>query len=140
MADKGGSTESSARAAAGKQITLPRLRELNVEIMQQQMEADEAIRALEGKQKLVETLDYLDRARGKLLHDLMPGKGGRLFALHNNRDYSVQDEIAASDRISILSTFSGRRSLFFTRSSTAEIGAWVSASVGKNFMPPPPFG
>lgn len=46
-------------------------------------------------------LDFLDRERGKLLQDLIPKHGSRLFALHNNRDYSVQDEIAASDQTSI---------------------------------------
>jgi hypothetical protein len=46
-------------------------------------------------------LDYLDRERGRTLKHLIPPKGSRLFALHNNRDYSVQDEIAASDQTSI---------------------------------------
>ncbi len=46
-------------------------------------------------------LDYLDRERGKTLRHLIPPKGSRLFALHNNREYSVQDEIAASDLTSI---------------------------------------
>ena len=32
---------------------------------------------------------------------MLPPKGGRLFALHNNREYSVQDEVAASDQTSI---------------------------------------
>ncbi|MDP9053906.1 MAG: hypothetical protein M3N93_06330 [Acidobacteriota bacterium] len=49
----------------------------------------------------VAVLDFLDRERGKLLKRLIPRHGSRLFAMHNNRDYSVQDEIAASDRISI---------------------------------------
>jgi hypothetical protein len=52
-------------------------------------------------EKLIEVLDYLDRARGKLLRHLIPPKGSRLFALHNNRDYSVQDELAASARTSL---------------------------------------
>jgi hypothetical protein len=51
--------------------------------------------------QLVGALNYLDRERGKLLKDLIPPKGSRLFAMHNNRDYSVQDEIAASDQTSI---------------------------------------
>jgi hypothetical protein len=46
-------------------------------------------------------LRFLDRQRGKLLKHLMPPHGSRLFALHNNRDYSVDDEIAASDRTSL---------------------------------------
>ena len=52
-------------------------------------------------ERLIEVLDYLDRERGKLLRHLIPPKGSRLFALHNNRDYSVEDELAASDRTSI---------------------------------------
>jgi hypothetical protein len=51
--------------------------------------------------QLIEALDYLDDHREKLLKDLIPRKGSRLFAMHNNRDYSVQDELAASDQTSI---------------------------------------
>jgi hypothetical protein len=51
--------------------------------------------------QLVSALNYLDHERGKLLKDIIPRKGSRLFAMHNNRDYSVQDEIAASDQTSI---------------------------------------
>jgi hypothetical protein len=66
--------------------------------------ADFSIRGLNPEidvEKLIEVLDYLDRERGKLLRHLIPPKGSRLFALHNNRDYSVQDELAASARTSI---------------------------------------
>jgi hypothetical protein len=52
-------------------------------------------------ERLVGVLDYLDRERGNLIRHLMPGKGSRLFALHNNRDYSVRDELAASNQTSI---------------------------------------
>jgi len=52
-------------------------------------------------ERLVDVLDYLDSQRGKLLRHLLPPKRSRLFALHNNRDYSVQDELAASNRTSI---------------------------------------
>src|SRR5690242_15974576 len=38
-------------------------------------------------------LAFLDRERGKLIKRLTPGSGSRLFALHNNRDYSVKDEV-----------------------------------------------
>jgi hypothetical protein len=54
-----------------------------------------------GPEQLIEVLDFLDDERRKLLKHLLPPKGSRLFALHNNRDYSVQDELAASDRTSI---------------------------------------
>jgi hypothetical protein len=46
-------------------------------------------------------LGYLDSERRKTLRQLIPPKGSRLFALHNNRGYTVQDEIAASDEISL---------------------------------------
>lgn len=46
-------------------------------------------------------LDRLDREREPLLKLLTPGKGSRLVALHNNREYSVQDEVSASDATSI---------------------------------------
>jgi hypothetical protein len=51
--------------------------------------------------QLVDVLGFLDQEREKLLKRLIPPKGSRLFALHNNRDYSVNDEIAASDQTSI---------------------------------------
>jgi hypothetical protein len=54
-----------------------------------------------GPEALIAVLDYLDREREKLLKRLIPPNGGRLFALHNNRDYSVRDELAASDETSI---------------------------------------
>jgi len=46
-------------------------------------------------------LAFLDKERGFLLRRLLPPAGGRLFALHNNREYSVLDEVAASDRTSL---------------------------------------
>jgi hypothetical protein len=66
--------------------------------------ADFTVRALNpgiDVERLIEVLDYLDRERGKLLRHLLPFRGSRLFALHNNRDYSVEDELAASDRTSL---------------------------------------
>ncbi|MCU1330048.1 MAG: hypothetical protein JWN34_5418 [Bryobacterales bacterium] len=44
---------------------------------------------------------WLDRRREKLLQMLTPGAGSRLFALHNNRDYSVNDELGASDQVAL---------------------------------------
>jgi hypothetical protein len=52
-------------------------------------------------ERMIAVLDFLDSRREKLLKDLIPPHGSRLFAMHNNRDYSVQDELAASDRMSI---------------------------------------
>lgn len=52
-------------------------------------------------EKVTAALNFLDHEREKALRHLIPPHGGRLFALHNNRDYSVQDEIASSDQTSI---------------------------------------
>ncbi len=51
--------------------------------------------------KIAAALDFLDHHREAALHRLIPPPGSRLFALHNNRDYSVRDELEASDRTSI---------------------------------------
>ncbi|HVO99963.1 MAG TPA: hypothetical protein VMT15_17945 [Bryobacteraceae bacterium] len=46
--------------------------------------------------------DLLDRERHKFLKAITPPKGGRIVALHNNaKGYSVEAEIAASDRTSL---------------------------------------
>ncbi len=49
----------------------------------------------------VKVLDFLDRHRDAALRLLTPEPGSRLFALHNNREYSVNDELASSDRTSL---------------------------------------
>jgi hypothetical protein len=54
-----------------------------------------------GEAQILLALDYLDRHRSAALRHLIPPPGSRLFALHNNRDYSVRDELADSDRTSI---------------------------------------
>ena len=47
-------------------------------------------------------LDELDWGRAALVHNLFPPPGGRTVALHNNSEgYSVQDEVAISDRTSL---------------------------------------
>jgi hypothetical protein len=53
-------------------------------------------------EKTARALDRLDRGREKTLRVLLPPKDGLLIALHNNSEgYSVKDEIAISDRISL---------------------------------------
>ncbi|MDQ2898344.1 MAG: hypothetical protein M3Y07_00915 [Acidobacteriota bacterium] len=52
-------------------------------------------------EKLARALDFLDDERETLVGRLTPPEGGLLIALHNNRNYSVQDEVADSDRVSI---------------------------------------
>jgi hypothetical protein len=46
-------------------------------------------------------LDFLDRHREDLVRHLAPRHGDLLFALHNNRGYSVTEEIAQSDETSL---------------------------------------
>jgi hypothetical protein len=52
-------------------------------------------------EKIVAAMNFLDREREKLIRALTPPEGGRLIALHNNRDYSVKDEIAHSNETSL---------------------------------------
>src|SRR3954468_7460674 len=63
--------------------------------------AERSIRNLNPGASPDTLLAFLDRERPRLLEKLAPGTGSRLFALHNNRDYSVNDEVAASDETSI---------------------------------------
>lgn len=66
--------------------------------------AEKSLRTLNAsaiEAHVTEVLDYLDRERDNLLRELVPKAGSRLVALHNNRNYSVQDEIASSDETSI---------------------------------------
>lgn len=53
-------------------------------------------------EKITATLDALDRDRPRFLRTLLPEGGRLLVALHNNsRGYSVKDETAASDEVSL---------------------------------------
>lgn len=63
--------------------------------------AEKSLRDLNPNADPVPALDLLDREREKLLRRIIPPAGSRLVALHNNREYSVQSEIAASDETSI---------------------------------------
>jgi hypothetical protein len=66
--------------------------------------AERSLRSLNpnlNPDQMIALLNRLDRDREKFVKHLIPPKGSRLFALHNNRDYSVQDELAASDQTSI---------------------------------------
>lgn len=45
---------------------------------------------------------WLREHRQELMRALLPGEGGRLFALHNNsRGYNLEDEVAGSDETSL---------------------------------------
>ena len=52
-------------------------------------------------ERLQSALRVLDQGRDKLLRAFLPPPGGLLVALHNNAEYSVNDEIAISDEKSI---------------------------------------
>ncbi|MSV28848.1 MAG: hypothetical protein EXQ52_08885 [Bryobacterales bacterium] len=53
-------------------------------------------------EKIVKALDRLDRGRERTVRALLPPKDGLLIALHNNSEgYSVNDEVAISDRTSL---------------------------------------
>lgn len=44
----------------------------------------------------------LDRDRASFLHTVIPPKGGLMIAMHNNSDgYSIKDELAISDKVSM---------------------------------------
>ncbi len=52
--------------------------------------------------KIAEALDRLDRVREATVRALLPPKDGLLIALHNNSEaYSVRDEVAIADRVSL---------------------------------------
>jgi hypothetical protein len=51
--------------------------------------------------RLDAVLSFLDAHREALVRHLSPRDGDLLFALHNNREYSVTEEIAQSDETSI---------------------------------------
>lgn len=61
------------QAAANNELSLQQLRELNVAIMNQQMQAEEAIRNLESRRQLVETLEEQRTSRAVLLAGLTTG-------------------------------------------------------------------
>ncbi|MDP6338738.1 MAG: hypothetical protein QF842_00225 [Candidatus Marinimicrobia bacterium] len=52
--------------------------------------------------ELNQTLDLLDKERGRFFDTVKPPPGGLLIALHNSiRNYSIKDELANSDEISL---------------------------------------
>jgi hypothetical protein len=51
--------------------------------------------------RLEKALNRLDRGRDKFVRHLFPPPGGLLIALHNNAEYSVKDEVSASDRVAL---------------------------------------
>jgi hypothetical protein len=54
-----------------------------------------------GDAQMENGLLVLDRTRYQLLEAVWPEKGDVLIAVHNNVEYSVRDEIAASNRVAL---------------------------------------
>jgi hypothetical protein len=52
-------------------------------------------------ERIEQVLEFLDRHRPALVDHLRPGGGDLLFALHNNREYSVKEEVDQSDEVSL---------------------------------------
>lgn len=71
--------EQHMQAAANRELSMERLRELSVDLTQQQLETDEAIRQLEGRRKIVESLGEQRRARAAQLAVLTTGWEGTSF-------------------------------------------------------------
>jgi hypothetical protein len=66
--------------------------------------ADRSLRDLNpgiSPQQLESVLSFLDHHRENLIRHLEPEHGDLLFALHNNRNYSVTEELNQSDDTSI---------------------------------------
>lgn len=66
--------------------------------------AEKSLRALNpqlGEDAVRRVLDYLDRERPELIRALSPYSGSVLFAMHNNSQYSITDEVSASDKVSL---------------------------------------
>jgi hypothetical protein len=85
--------------------------------------ADKSLRAQNAviaEAKIAEVLHFLDGEREGMISRLTPGRGSRPVALHNNRDYSVQDEVTASDSISIRQPDKPR--YFFLCTKAADFG------------------
>jgi DNA invertase Pin-like site-specific DNA recombinase len=60
-------------AAAHRQLSLERLRELSLDVTERQMETDDAITQLEGRRRLVESLNEQRRERDAALQQLRDG-------------------------------------------------------------------
>lgn len=55
-----------------------------------------------GDAKIAKTLDWLDKHRVEIFTAVLPQQGGLLVAMHNNsQGYSLEEEIAVSDSVSL---------------------------------------
>jgi hypothetical protein len=88
--------------------------------------------------EIAKALQLLDRGREKLLHSLAPPPGGVLIALHNNQDYSVRDELEASQRSSLKQPDRPRYFFLCTDPADYETLAASPYNVVLQNAPPPP--
>ncbi len=71
---------------------------------------DKSAAQLEAAAKL------LDRDRDRFVRAVIPGKGGRLIAMHNNSEgYSIKDEIEISDKVHMPDEANPRDFMLFTQ-------------------------
>ena len=114
-----------AYLAAGKERNVEILgAKIDPNRMWSRVGAEKSLRAQNSviqEEKIAAVLRFLDKEREGMIKRLMPGRGSRLVALHNNRDYSVQDEVAASDSVSIRQPDKPRYFFLCTMASDFEV-------------------
>lgn len=89
--------EHYMQAAATKQLSLDRLRELSLEVTERQMTTDEAIAQLENRRKLVETLNEQRRARAATLDRLRAGWEALEFEQRQTLIREVVEQVTVAD-------------------------------------------
>ena len=100
-----GSADGAGLVVTGKKRhVMVRGLELDPNRMYSRAGAEASLRKLNPEaeeRRILSTLRWLNGRREKLLRMLTPGRDSRLFALHNNRNYSIQDEVEASDQVAM---------------------------------------
>lgn len=84
-------------AAATRQLTLDRLRELSLDVTQRQTETDDAIAQLEDRRRLVETLNEQRRARAAVLERLRSGWAALDFDAQQALIREVVEQVTVAD-------------------------------------------
>jgi hypothetical protein len=89
--------EQHMQAAANRELTLERLRELNVDVTQQQMETDDAIHQLEDRRQAAESLNEQRKAREHVLETLRDGWAELAFEVQQGLIREVVDRVTVLD-------------------------------------------
>ncbi|HZU76844.1 MAG TPA: recombinase family protein, partial [Dehalococcoidia bacterium] len=89
--------EQYLQAAAAGQLTAADLRELSVDVTQEQMETDEAINALEGKRRVAQTLNEQRQARRLQIDQLETGWDGLPFDQRQSLLRAVVETVTVLD-------------------------------------------